>query len=66
VKWVEVAQEVAVGALAVAAGVGRAAWAVPRLPVPAVTASAPTAGTGCRISLVNLVTTRSALSAARR
>ncbi|MDY7078757.1 MAG: hypothetical protein SXV54_17730 [Chloroflexota bacterium] len=56
----------AVVVLVVAADAGRAGW-VALMPLdPVVTASAPTAGTGCRTWSASLVTRKSAPSAARR
>lgn len=68
-KWCEVVDEVEalapVAAPVAAAVVARAAWAVPRLPGPVVTASAPVAGIGNRTWWVCPVIRRSARSAAR-
>jgi hypothetical protein len=65
VKVVEVEADVA-AALVVAAVRGRAGWAVPRPPDPAASASAPTAGTKCRMQWVSLAIRRSVPTAAHR
>ena len=67
-RWVEIVEVEAdaVVALAVVAAAGLAGWEVLRLPDPAGTASAPTAGTERRTRPVSLVTRTSAPSAVRR
>jgi len=55
----------AAAALVAEADVGRGAWAAPRPPDRAATASVPTVGTGSRTSLASLVTRESAPSVAR-
>ena len=71
-KWVKVVEVVVaavaavVVALAVAADVGQAGWAVLRPPGLAVAVSAPAAGTVSRTPLDSPVTRRSAHSVAHR
>ena len=67
-RWVEAVEVVVVVVVAPAAVLvaGRAGWVAPRLPVLAVTASAPVAGTGSHTRWAYPVTRKSAHSAARR